>query len=402
MTPRNIVYVGFTPTVANRAASGGMGVVGIDLLNGLDERGHRVRALTPISAKDPDTRTIGLRSGIEVTPYTVPGTIHRPSSRSHFEMHGSKIRDALPQVLAAHRADVVILSHVAYVDGLPEAVREHAVPWMVWMVWMHGAAWPVMMFGDGGAVDALAARMLQRLRQTDLVVPVAEHIAVGLRSGGVSAVATVANGIDPARFIQQPTKPTLRAAFGLAEDDVVVLHASNMRKVKRVVDLVHSAAQTTKRDPRLVYLLLGDGPLKNDAERACAAAGLADRFTVRGWVEHDDIADFMAIADIFVLPSEAEGQPLAILEAQAAGCAVIAADIPACRELISDGETGLLFPVGNIEALSERTLHLAAKRDYRRQLGINDRRFVEQHHHIGLMIDRFEGLIDSLARAASR
>ena len=81
----------------------------------------------------------------------------------------------------------------------------------------------------------------------------------------------------------------------------------------------------------------------------------------------------MSAADIFVLPSRYEGRPNVVLEAQASGLAVVASDIPGCRDLIEPGETGLLTPPGNSAALAEVFAALAADASLRARLGDNAR-----------------------------
>ena len=399
MPPRQIVFVGCLPMPTRLAEAGGMGIVGVDLLNGLSARGHGVRVLAPLSDSDPNPALVGLDERIDISTYRVPKRVHEPTSQQHFEMHGARIRAALPAMLSARPADMVLVGHHAYLGGFPDALARCNTRWGAWV---HGTLAPIMMFGEGPAPEAIAQQILERLRQADRIIGVADHVAASLKDIGMSSVVAVPNGVDIRRFCPRAPKPDLRAAMRLADDTIVVLHASNLKTVKRIPDLVDSALRSISDDPRLTYVILGDGPLKPEIEREFSAAGKTAQLRLQGWVERGSIPDYLAIADIVVMTSRAEGSPLALIEAQAAGCAVIASDNAACRELIDDGETGLLFPVGNVEALSERTLRLAADPDWRARIGTNARRFAERHHDVQLMTGRFETLIEGLVEAAVR
>jgi glycosyltransferase involved in cell wall biosynthesis len=114
--------------------------------------------------------------------------------------------------------------------------------------------------------------------------------------------------------------------------------------------------------------IAGDGNV--DAARAKAAEyGLTDRVDLPGWVGPDCVAEHIASADILVLPSFAENLPVSIIEAMAAGVAVIATPVGAVEDIVMDGETGLLVPPGDVEALTAALTRLVADPALRRRLG---------------------------------
>jgi glycosyltransferase involved in cell wall biosynthesis len=114
--------------------------------------------------------------------------------------------------------------------------------------------------------------------------------------------------------------------------------------------------------------IAGDGHV--DAARAKAAEyGLTDRVELPGWVGPERVAEFIASADILVLPSFSENLPVAIIEAMAAGVAVVATPVGAVEDIVTDGETGLLVPPGDVEALRVALTRLVEDPALRRRLG---------------------------------
>ncbi|MBL8595954.1 MAG: glycosyltransferase family 4 protein [Devosia sp.] len=114
--------------------------------------------------------------------------------------------------------------------------------------------------------------------------------------------------------------------------------------------------------------IAGDGHV--EAARAKAAEyGLADRVNLPGWVDGQGVAELIASADILVLPSFTENLPLSIIEAMASGLAVVATPVGAVPDIVRDGETGLLVPVGDVEALTLALTRLVEDQPLRRRLG---------------------------------
>jgi glycosyltransferase involved in cell wall biosynthesis len=111
-----------------------------------------------------------------------------------------------------------------------------------------------------------------------------------------------------------------------------------------------------------------------------AASGLAGRVHFLG--QREDIPDLLAALDIFVLPSQREGVSLALLEAMAAGLPVIVSRVGGLPEVVTDGETGLLIPPQDPEALAAALARLLAEPDFARNLGEKARRHAEANYSL--------------------
>jgi glycosyltransferase involved in cell wall biosynthesis len=187
----------------------------------------------------------------------------------------------------------------------------------------------------------------------------AKHLSEGLGRLGLDGIEMVPNAVDLTRFTPTPRDPALARELAIGVDDVVVLHVSNLTVIKRPLDVVEAAERVARRNPRLVFVIVGDGPLRASMEEACRQKGLADRFRFTGWIDYERMPRVINLADIVVLASETEGLARVYLETQACARVLLASDIPAAREVVTDGATGLLFGTGDIEALATR-IQLAA------------------------------------------
>ena len=126
--------------------------------------------------------------------------------------------------------------------------------------------------------------------------------------------------------------------------------------------------------------VVGDGPQREDVADEIRRLGAEGTVDLAG--ERDDVADVLAAADVFVLPTLSEGLPMSVLEAMAAGLPVVAAAVGGVPELVDDGETGLLVPPGRPDALAAALGRLAADPALRRRLGAAGRRRAEAHFDI--------------------
>jgi hypothetical protein len=192
-------------------------------------------------------------------------------------------------------------------------------------------------------------------------------------------VAAIPNPVDLDRFSPGRKPPELLRAHAIDPRHVVVAHLSNLGPLKRPMDVVESAALVLTADPNVVYLIVGEGPCRVPMEARCRELGIAGRVRFVGWIEHAEIPAYLRLSDLVVMSSEHEGLPLVYLEAQASGKLLVASDIPATREVVVDGETGLVFRRGDIADLAAKTLRGAADDALREATGRAARTAVRAH-----------------------
>jgi N-acetyl-alpha-D-glucosaminyl L-malate synthase BshA len=161
-------------------------------------------------------------------------------------------------------------------------------------------------------------------------------------------IRVIPNFVDPAVFDRERWDCHARALAPRGEK--IVMHISNFRKVKRVGDVVGAfAGIRSEVDARLV--LVGDGPERAHAHEEVQRLGLEDDVVFLGKLE--SVAELLSCADLFLLPSEQESFGLVALEALASGVPVVGTSGSGISEVVDDGETGALHPVGDIAGMAE-------------------------------------------------
>ncbi len=176
-------------------------------------------------------------------------------------------------------------------------------------------------------------------------------------------IETITNFVNcdvyiPATDTVQKEKACERRHFA-APGEAILMHLSNFRPVKRVCDVVKVFARVAREIPAQL-VLVGDGPDRSQAEWLAHDLGIHSRVHFLG--KQDRVNELLALADLFLMPSELESFGLAALEAMACKVPTIATNVGGVPELIDDGVTGLLFPVGDVEAMAAGALSLLKDR----------------------------------------
>jgi glycosyltransferase involved in cell wall biosynthesis len=359
-----VLYVGTLPP-----HPGGSAILAADVLSGLAGLGHRVRAVAPIVPEAvPDGDSFALaHPEIEVARITVPYFENSPdmaASEDYRGREGEQIGDAMRALIACERPDVVIIGRESFICHASDVALAHGIPSLLMI--QGTTAFGIL---RGTIPEAMARELFARFRRVDLLVSVARHLAKTLESLGLGPIEVIENTVDEHVFTPRPKQAELLRELRIGEGDVVVAHVSNLKALKRPLDLVAAAREALPHDPRLVFVVVGDGNLRAETEAAARREGVAARFRFTGWVEHARMPDYINLADVVVMPSEAEARALVYLEAQACGRVLLASDIASAREVVVDGETGLLFAKGDVADLAAKLLRAAGDEDLRAEIG---------------------------------
>ena len=190
------------------------------------------------------------------------------------------------------------------------------------------------------------------IESSDVVTAVSESLRESTRShfGVEKEIQVIPNFVDTEVYSPLRRDPELRRRFA-SDGERLVVHISNFRPVKRVRDVVRIFASIVQRVPSRL-LMIGHGPERSVAEEEVERLGLRDRVCFLGVL--DAVADLLAVADLFLLPSDGESFGLAALEAMACAVPVIAARAGGIPELVEDGVTGILGEVGDVETMGAR------------------------------------------------
>jgi L-malate glycosyltransferase len=182
------------------------------------------------------------------------------------------------------------------------------------------------------------------------------------------AIEVIPNFVDPDRFRRHES--AFCNLFG-GDSDKLICHVSNFRPVKRITDVVEVFAKVAAKVPSRL-IMIGDGPDRSRAEAWIRDHNLRDRVSFLGNVPN--LEEILGAVDLFLLPSDAESFGMAALEALASEVPVIATRAGGLPEVVDDGETGYLLPVGDIDAMAARAIEILRDDNLRVRMGAQGRK----------------------------
>lgn len=191
----------------------------------------------------------------------------------------------------------------------------------------------------------------------------------------------------------------LRQRLGLSASDILVGAVGNIRSPKAYDVLLRAARSAANRDPRLVFVVAGEGgnDLARELEELHRQLQLGDRFRFLGLV--DDIPEFLAGLDIFTIASRQEGFSIACVEAMAAGLPVVATRSGGPESIVTDGVTGRLVPVDEPVRLADALIGLAGDDAARAAMGAAGRQRAEAEFSLERSVAAYGRLLDELLPA---
>ena len=202
------------------------------------------------------------------------------------------------------------------------------------------------------------------------------------------------SGIDLGAFHAPADRDRVRASLGLPQDAFVIGEVAKLWDGKGHDVLFEASAQLAARIPSLRVLVVGDGELRPSLERLAQRLGIAPRVCFTGF--RDDVPSLLRALDVAVLPSRFEGMGRAVVEAQAAGRAVVASRVGGIPDVIEHERTGLLVPPGDAQALARAIERLHREPSLREQLGQAARRAVNERFDARTMVRQIIGVYDAL------
>ena len=189
-----------------------------------------------------------------------------------------------------------------------------------------------------------------------------------------------------------------RPRFAAANERILV-HLSNFRPVKRVLDVVEVFARIAPQIPSRL-LLIGDGPERSAAEFLALRHGIADRVEFLG--KQENVNELLGLSDLMLMPSEMESFGLAALEAMACRVPAIATRVGGVPELIDDGENGLLYEVGDIDGMAAGALSLLTDPALLEAMSSAARRTAQDKFCATRIIPHYEEYYESVIAAGPR
>lgn len=396
----DILYVGTLPP-----HPGGSAVSAAQLLGAFTERGHKVRALSPVTEAqieegDPFAAhqpRIPIKRFIVPSAYT---TAYLPADPGYHRTESESVCRLLPAMVTERRPDILFIGRESFAWHVPDIAESYSLPCV-----LRVAGATTVGIIEGTYPLSLAERLIEQCCRTNLVITPSEYLARELRRLGVSPIKVILNAVDLNAFRPAPKDYRLLAKLGIDKGDTVIAYVGNLNDRKRPLDIVRSSVQVLSRCSDVVYVIVGEGTLLEETVRASRTLQVDDRFRYVGWQSYEHIPKYINLADIVVLPSLGEGLARVYLEAQACGRVLIASDIAPAREVVEHGETGLLFPVGDVDALAQRCIEAVQEPGLCAHIG---RAALErvQRNDIGAAathyLDAFEALVQGLTSRERR
>jgi N-acetyl-alpha-D-glucosaminyl L-malate synthase BshA len=210
-------------------------------------------------------------------------------------------------------------------------------------------------------------------------------------------IEVVPNFIDPERYREARQLPG--AARWARPGERILVHISNFRPVKRVLDVVEVFHRVRERLPARL-LLVGDGPDRAKVDKRCRELGNCETIT---WIGNLPLVEQVLIgADLFLMTSDAESFGLAALEALACKVPVVGARAGGLPEVVAHGETGYLLPVGDVDGMAAAALSLLEDPERLRQFGEAARRRAVERFSQDAVVARYRAIYERVLAAGGR
>jgi glycosyltransferase involved in cell wall biosynthesis len=237
------------------------------------------------------------------------------------------------------------------------------------------------------------------------IVGNAEAVRATLISEGVDSrkIVTIHNGLDFSRIAVSPDleRAEMLSRLNLPDGYRFVTIVANLRHpVKDHGTFLRAASEVLKAVPDAAFVLAGEGELLESMQKLAGELGLISRAFFIGRCEH--INELLAVSDVCVLSSIAEGFSNAILEYMGAARPVVATDVGGAREAIRDGENGFIVPPKNPEAMAERIIRLLNDSDAASAMGRAGKRIIEEKFSLAAQLRQTEELYERLLSARTR
>jgi len=230
-----------------------------------------------------------------------------------------------------------------------------------------------------------------------------EAVRGEIASCGVSSrkVVVLGSRVDCEMFNPRVDGRWVRLLLDIGEKPMI-LYAGLLLPIKGVDVLIRAARLVLDRIPEAVFVIVGEGPWRRELEKLASETGVSDSVRVIGGVTYDDMPSYMAAMDVLVHPSYTESLGRVLLEAEASSKPVVAARAGGVPEAVVDGETALLFPPGNVEALADALTRILSDVKLRKKMGWKGRRFVVENYEFWSQEKRLVRLYERIVEKQAR
>ncbi|QKS71118.1 N-acetyl-alpha-D-glucosaminyl L-malate synthase BshA [Paenalkalicoccus suaedae] len=357
---------------------GGSGIVATELGLALAEKGHEVHFITSsLPFRLDDSHTNIYYHEVSVSSYAV----------FQYPPYDLALASKMADVIKEEKLDIL---HVHY--AIPHAVSAFLAKEMVdgnvrIVTTLHGT--DITVLGD----DPTLSNMIRfSIEKSDIVTAVSDDLIRQTREllHVKKDIHTVYNFIDERIYHPRATVNT-KKELQIKDEQKVLIHISNFRKVKRVDDVVR-VFHLVQKEIDSVLLLVGDGPELPIIRQLVKDLGISDRVRILG--SQKRVAELLSISDVKLLLSSKESFGLVLLEAMACGVPVVGTDIGGIPEVIEDNVSGFICKLGDIEDIAQKTVELLEDERLHENMAIAARKRATVDFHKQKIVHQYEVLYE--------
>jgi len=376
--------------VITRLIVGGAQENTIETVCGLDPNGFEVELVCGSQTGSEgslldEARGRGAKIRIEPSLVREFSPVHDPKALLRLT---KTMRDGRYDIVHTHSSKAGILGRLA--------ARRAGVPAVVHTV--HG--WP---FRQGQpALLRVLYTVMERFAaaRTDRLLAVTHRdVDKGVEAGvaGRERFEIVRSAIDMARFSKSASERAgVRESWGVGPETRVIGAITRLSPQKAPLDFVAAAAEIAAAQPDVVFVLVGDGPMRSRVERAIRDHGLGGRFRMLGL--RRDVSELLSGMDVFLLTSLWEGLPRALVQAMAVGVPVVATAVDGSSEIVLEQETGRLVPPGDPQTAARVVLEILRDPISAARCGTTAQRMVERDFDLSRMLEQLAQLYRTLSK----
>jgi len=330
---------------------GGSGVVATELGIELAARDHQVHFITSsqpfrLTGREANIHfhevSVATYPLFEYPPYDLALATRMAEVADFYALDLLHVHYAIPHSVSALLASQMIAAHslTSRRRKLPFITTLHGTD--ITLIGLDPSYLPITRFGieQSHGVTAISQHLSDRTREAFSIE---------------GEIEVIRNFVNCDLYVRKPEiVAAMRPRFA-APDERLFVHLSNFRPVKRVLDVIEVFARVCRALPARL-MLIGDGPDRSAAEHLALRHGIQDRIHFLG--KQDEVHELLPLADLMIMPSQMESFGLAALEAMACGVPSIATRVGGVPELIDDNITGLLFDIGDVDAMANSAIAL--------------------------------------------
>lgn len=369
---------------------GGSGVVATELGIELAARGHEIHFITysqpfRLTGREANIRyhevPVSNYPLFEYPPYDLALATRMAEVAEFHNLDLLHVHYAIPHSVSALLARQMLAARGRH---LPFITTLHGTD--ITLVGLDRSYLPITRFGidESDGVTAISSYLRDQTREN---------------LGITRDIEVIRNFVNCDFYLRDPALVAVQRPRFASPDERLLVHLSNFRPVKRVLDVIEVFARVQKALPARL-LLIGDGPDRSAAEFLSMRLGIADRVDFVG--KHENVNELLALSDLMLMPSQLESFGLAALEAMACCVPAVATRVGGVPELIDSGNNGLLYEVGDVDGMAAGAISILSDPALLETFSKAARRTAQDHFCASRIIPLYERYYEQIVAAPPR